>query len=220
MKNDNSNNNEEGLKRWLSIIKFIALLISFSVVLVILGIVDVKNVDELLSRCLFGYSYDIPYWSVVEIMVITGSVMVGLYAVYQSNQNLSKQLEIEQTPYVVAKGAVFITEPGANGVKYSRNCLYLKNIGRGIASNIKVSTDSENQDKAFFASSQSHVIDLGSNQEGEPWLVDDKNLKSLNEAYIFYYDQLGGEYKTKVIFELAGDRYKVMSNHQEKIKKA
>lgn len=200
--------------------KLIALLISFFVVLVILGIVDVKNVDELLSRYLFGYSYDIPYWSVVEIVVITGSVMVGLYAVYQSNQNLSKQLEIEQTPYVVAKGAIFHSTDRNNQVEYLEKCLYLKNIGRGMASNIKVSTDSENEDKPFFANNQSHIIDLGSNQEGEPWLVDDKNLTSLNEAYIFYYDQLGGKYKTTVTFEKTSDRYKVMSNHKEKIKES
>lgn len=164
---------------------------------------------------------------ILQSILLLASVIVAYFAISQGSKNLSKQLEIEQTPYIVGKGAIFTNRSPSNvQATYLQNCLYLKNIGRGMARNINVSvTDSwvVSERLPFFEGNQSNTIDLGGNQDAEPWLVHLPHLEkaevSNNDLYIYIYfsDQLDNEYKT--ILHLNKDSnigYRVMGNKLER----
>lgn len=95
-----------------------------------------------------------------------------------------------------------------------------------MAKNITVSTIENwirGKRQPLFSALESHSIDLGSNQDSEPWLIHIPNLEATPKdesgnfhIYIYYEDQLNNNYKTKLHLCRVSDRYKVMSNTVEK----
>lgn len=205
--------------------KLVPYILTLMLTILVVGLIDIVQIDNWIFQTLLNYKYDIPFWSVVEVIGVIGSVIIAFIAVNQSNENLSQQLEIEQTPYVVGKGAIFDNTASNSQVTYLQHCLYLKNIGRGMAKNITLSiVEDWVQDKRqpLFSALESHSIDLGSNQDSEPWLIHIPHLENAIKdkggnfcIYIYYEDQLGNNYKTKLHLCRVSDRYKVMSNTVE-----
>ena len=147
------------------------------------------------------------------------AVIVSLYSSHQSNKHIEKQLEIEQEPYVVILDGMYVNEPHTSRPGQVPFVLKIKNIGRGPALRVTVTTSRTDQNKAFFEASEPHSIDLSSGDEKFDWKVDENNLDVyIGESYeglhidtlltsnpvylyVYCYDQLGKIHKTKTKLE-------------------
>jgi hypothetical protein len=201
------------------------LVISLIIFFLFIVFIDLSNAEA----CLLGYSYDIPFWSFLETFVITASVVIAFITIRQSNENVSRQLKIEQTPYVVLDRNIELKSTKVFGEELIKvidpehlydGSIYLKNIGRGFAKNIEVSY-SPNKIEGLFYADQPHSIDLSQNEVSKAWRVDINILRhmltiqegrDLTFIYISYLDQLGNMYKTRIKLAIHADRYKLMGN--------
>lgn len=192
---------------------FITLILIYFLLSFIAFFIDVVfNLDQIIYLKLFKYEfYDFPYLNFLGTISTFFATAIAFYAIYESGKNLEKQLNIEQTPFVVAYGQLNKGE-----VK-----LKIKNIGRGAASNIRVSyippRIENNQyvyvESPMFKDNQPHTQDLSMNERIEDWeiwpagfvRVDEYRNKDYPQTifiYIKYLDQLKNEYITRVQFEI------------------
>lgn|GEM_PF-5524432 len=167
-------------------------------------------------------------WSIIQTLGVIASVIIAFLAIRSSNRSLEKQLDIEQTPYVVGKGMISFNSIPGDGFNYLANCIYLKNIGRGMAKNIVISLEktTHGNKTILTESNQSTTIDLGAGEEAEPWLIKiDKLLEATTDdysrvkAYIYYFDQLDNRYITELKLERTSRGFTVIFNDiVEKVK--
>jgi hypothetical protein len=139
----------------------------------------------------------------VSALISVSTTVIAVIAVVVSSRGLSKQLRIEQTPYVVIYG----------GIEEGKPVINIKNIGRGLAKNIEVFY---NKDKkgALFTSVSSHTVDLGSGEKVVGREIDRGNWKNVptrieNNSpakflYIVFHDQLGNEYVSECVLHEGG----------------
>lgn len=157
--------------------------------------------------------------ALTAIGTITTSVVAVYFGTAGSRQT-SRQLKIEQEPYVVAEKTI-------TSATWS---LQIKNIGRGPALRVTVSSSTSDKDKPLFEAAEPHSCDLASKESIDNWRLDERNLKmqlcSGNKntefevgkhynLYIHYSDQLDNRYLTKITFEylnVGGAHLKVMEN--------
>lgn len=208
--------------------------IIISSVIISLGVFDAQNLDNFLYQSLhFGplKYYDFPLWNFLTVVGTMSAVAVALYASNKSSKYVEKQLEIEQKPYVIIKEGVLLPKIGSPSDP-REYLLNLKNIGRGPAFRVTVSTSKRDKDKPLFKDvEEPHSCDLGSNDEKTGWKIDSHNLElliyekyNLNmgeinsshplDLYIFFKDQLKKEYTVETKLQMAGSGnfLKVMEN--------
>lgn len=218
----------------------------FLVILSIFGIVaflDLSNLDRYLHKevCLilglfFDTTctdfYDLPIW---EVSVSFGT-LAAVYFAYAAIEQSNRQLEVEQTPYVVMKDRIVTAGEGRLHV------VSLKNVGKGMAINLTATADPEGK-VSIIEGSNPHSIDLASGEYNNNWAIDEgqvieglkaqgKKVKSfvikeipdevdLDEGnkpdsefllYFWYEDQIGHKYKTETTIRHAGYFLKVMAN--------
>lgn len=169
--------------------------------------------------------------------------LLSVFFAYKALRQTSKQLEIEQTPYVVLKERIGTSAPD-NRIHIAQ----LKNLGKGSAFGIRLTTDPEGM-ISIIDGSNPHTIDLSSSEVNNGWaldetpaiaglrkqglkiknsiineLPDENNFKNESEKvksnfliYIWYQDQVGKKYKTETIIRHSGSFLKVMENHFFKI---
>lgn len=150
-----------------------------TLIILIVAFIDVSNLDNILyltvcsilkSSSCTGY-YDLPIWEVATSVGSIGAIYFAYLAIIQSN----KQLEIEQSPYVVMNDRI---------ITNAKNVLHnisLKNIGKGMAKSIISTADPEGK-ISIIEGSNPHSIDLGSNQPYTTWAIDEgKVIKGLNK---------------------------------------
>ncbi len=165
------------------------------------------------------------------------SALLVVYFAYRAVKQTSKQLEIEQTPYVVLSDR--ITTAGDDRL----HTISLKNIGRGSAVNITATTDPQGK-ISIIEGSNPHSINLASKDYHNGWAIDEgqliKGLKNQGKIikksiiqelpdensidkeeekykseffiYIWYNDQYGHRYETEAKIRRSGLFFKVMEN--------
>lgn len=142
-----------------------------------------------------------------------------------------RQLRIEQQPIVVIDDEIRIDE-GMGSPEFLN--LSVKNIGRGPAIDIQISTDKHNRDLPLFRSdypargylasggSKKWKIDEGNFERYFPGLIDHYLIKGSPKKddislYIYFSDQLGNNYLTEVVLGYSGEdtpiaTYKVLKH--------
>jgi hypothetical protein len=93
---------------------------------------------------------------------------VAAYMAWRAYEATSKQLQIEQEPFLVLRDNIFLEE--------EKIAMQVKNIGRGSATFIRASFDLRDP-QPLFESSQPHSINLASEEESQEWLINARNLK-------------------------------------------
>lgn len=167
------------------------------------------------------------------ILIITGlAVIFSVYYSNQSNRHVEKQLTIEQEPHVVIKDGIYTADPLTARPGQRPYAIKIKNIGRGPALRVNVSSSKTDPNKPLFEATEPHSVDLGSDDEKNDWKIDQNNLNvyvgecypGLNldtiltnnpiYLYIYCYDQLGNRHVTETKLESCNpDPYlKVMEN--------
>lgn len=161
-----------------------------------------------------------------------------LREIKQQRQQFERQLIIEQEPYVVALKGVSFDGYGSSGARSNQEylLLHLKNIGRGPAVRVTVTGSKNDPNEPLFEDiKEPHAIDLGSGDEKLDWKIDQHRLDMLIENqhhidiinlgvdkpiffFIFYSDQMGKHYRTRVKLYKSGSGnfLKVMENEIEK----
>lgn len=173
-------------------------------ILLIVGVVDITNLEESVRE-----GYDIPFWTAASTIGTIGSISIAMYAIYQNNLLLSKQLEIEQTPFVVMQ-------------LEGRDTITLKNIGRGMARRVIIFTKrcwNENHQIPFFTANSNHSYEIGQSESVENISISNAELvfekatdgSENSSIYIFFSDQLGNSYRVKVHLSKISQGFKVMA---------
>lgn len=180
--------------------------------------------DATSSSLLYGIG-TMPWEALGSIGAIF-AVVVAILAIRQSN----KHLEIEQEPYVVISDGIDVGGIDSNANSQGKRYLLLniKNVGRGPAIRVTMSTNRRNPNQAFFQSDQPHSVDLASGQEKTKWKIDQQNFKTflgingtdINrmkksiELFIHYHNQLKIEEVTcvKLDYDTSKSFFKVMEN--------
>lgn len=154
----------------------------------------------------------------IELIGAVGAIAAA-GAAWFAIRHSSKQLNIEQTPYVVLD-------------KIHRNNGYefiVKNIGRGPAINITCceSKNEKDRNNGFFSDDQPHSVNLESSGKSEPWHVDGERIDNLERhedtfsfVYIFFESQSNALYRTTAKIKRSKSsetKYTVMTNEFEKI---
>lgn len=178
------------------------------------------------------------FWN---ILVSIGTLASAFFA-YKALKQTSKQLTIEQTPYVVLKDRIVTAEPD-NRIHVAM----LKNLGKGSAFNVRLTTDPEGN-ISIIEGSNPHSIDLSSSEVNNGWALDEgQAIKGLNKQglnikksvfneipdenklkeqeknradfsiYVWYKDQMGNNYRTEAVIRHSGHFLKIMNNTFGKI---
>lgn len=175
--------------------------------------------------------YDLPIWQAAA----TFGSLAALYFAYRAIIQSSKQLEAEQTPYVVMKNHIVMVDNSTR-----MHMVMFENIGKGLAANITLTADPEGK-ISIIEGSNPHTVNLGSGQYDNGWAVDEarvieglqlqgKNIttnvisdipdensvadKNESDFYLYYWyqDQTGQKYLTKTKIRHSGNFLKVMEN--------
>ena len=178
----------------------------------------------------------------LDILVSIGTLASAFFA-FKALKQTSKQLKIEQTPYVVLKDRITTADPD-NRIHIAQ----LKNLGKGSAFNIRLTTDPQGE-ISIVDGSNPHSIDLSSSEVNNGWALDEgQAIKGLNEQginikksiineipdensinkesdkqksnfsiFIWYKDQMGSRYKTQTVVRHSGHFLKIMENIFSKI---
>jgi len=171
-------------------------------------------ISKILVYLLFNH-FD-TFLSLVSDIALVLTAIIAYKGIKNSNENLSKQLEIEQTPYVVIEGGISL-----------EGKVFLKNIGRGMALRVilLLGGDKWNENfhdpKTSIVFTDNHSKELGSNGSMEVVvnynniskafnLVIGEEPRYLDTLYIFYSDQLGNRYRNRVSLKKEGETYLVM----------
>src|SRR3989344_1651868 len=144
------------------------ILLAFS----ILVFADLSNIDSFFYKYACGLLdiifnlacpdfYDLPFW---EVTVSVGTIATAYFALAALRQS-NRQLEIEQTPYVVLKDRI---ATAANGHVHTMSLI---NIGKGMAANITAYTDPAGK-ISIIEGSNPHSIDLGAGVPNTGWALD------------------------------------------------
>lgn len=209
-----------------------------------------KNVCRVLSISFYVTCpdfYDLPFW---EVTVSVGTIATAYFAFAaikqaikeskQAAKQSNKQLEIEQTPYVVLRDRITTVTGG------HVHTMSLANIGRGMAANVTASTDPSGN-ISIIDGSNPHSIDFASGGVNSGWALDDGQfirglaqqgikiksnvladipdenglaVKDKDKAdfyvYLRYQDQIGHTYITRTKIRHSGSFLKVMENKVQK----
>lgn len=221
--------------------------------IVFLSFLDLSNLDNELHSTLCDFLnlnssitcldyYDLPIW---EVFVTFGTILTAIIALKAINQS-NKQMELEQTPYVVLKDGV-VTAPSTQKPKGKLHSVSIKNVGKGSSYNIRLTADPKGQ-ISIIEGSNPNSIDLGISESYTTWAIDeecvikgfkeqnitishsvmnelpnenDLEAKDLEKAdfkfYIWYEDNMGRRYKTTTTVRYSGLFLKIMNNKFEKI---
>lgn len=98
-------------------------------------------------------SNDPSFWQSLSVIGTFIAISIALYSISESNKRAEKQLEIEQTPYLVAYGLIEKENP----------ILCIKNIGRGMARNVQVVKIDKEKDNVLTCDEDS-TYDMGQNE--------------------------------------------------------
>jgi hypothetical protein len=176
-----------------------------------------------------------------DMGVSIGTLLAAFFA-FRAVRQTSKQLEIEQTPYIVMSDRISTAAEGR------MHTISLKNIGRGSAINVTVTSDPEGK-ISIIEGTNPHSINLSSAEPHNGWAIDESrvieglkiqgieikksisqelpdenNAKNENEIkksdffiYIWYKNQYGHRYKTEAKMRHSGPFFKVMENNFKKL---
>ncbi|MCA9378882.1 hypothetical protein KC640_00490 [Candidatus Dojkabacteria bacterium] len=173
---------------------------------------------------LFGIAFVAMVWVALQDGKIDSSeignvvsalvVLSAFVALIASNENLSRQLRIEQQPLVVVTGAIIVEEL----LSSDPPTLQIKNIGRGPALGVKFSF-AEDAITPVFEVGQPNTVDLGATEAKLDWRIQRDLLKTQlanNQnnffLYTIYTDQLGNHYRGRTRFGFEGGVLKVLQN--------
>lgn len=188
------------------------LLVAFFSILIVVTIIDLADVDKYITNAVGLSSYDIPFWSFLEIYVGTATVIVAYIAIYKSNATLEKQIRIEQTPFVTISRGIY------NGK------MEVKNIGRGMARRVIVFPNEKDWEeegrKSFHDGKEPHSFDLGAGEFASVSvnvnLLETKKGEddSVNAyCYIFFSDQLEKRYRVRAHLAPVNSDWKIMAHN-------
>lgn len=183
-----------------------SLLTNLVCILFIIGVLDIFNIDDalycfttlnfLLKPCVY---YDLPFW---EVLTAVGTISSGLFAYAALNQS-NTQLKAEQTPIIVGQ-TISKEQQGINGPYY----LEFKNIGKGTALKLSVTTDYDGRVSALVEESQNYLYYKGDGfTQGFP-ITSESVIEKSNEIilYLHYFDINYNRYKTVSKFKVVKDK--------------
>lgn len=141
-------------------------------------------------------------------------VLSAFAALRSSNDNLSRQLKVEQQPLIVVTEPIIVEELLSSAPPN----LMIKNIGRGPALGVRFSFTSDAV-MPIFEANQPNSVDLAAGEEKRDWRVQAELLKSQVAAsqdsfflYNLYTDQLGNHYHGRTRFSLENGVLKILQN--------
>lgn len=220
-----------------------------AIVILLISFLDFSNIDSVIYKftctlisppflTVCPDYYDLPIW---ETATSVGTLS-ALYFAYRAIRQSNIQLEAEQTPYVVMKSNIgMATIEGQSRM----HIVMFENIGRGLASNITLTSDPEGQ-VSIIDGTNPHSVNLGSGQFNNGWAIDEtevilglkkQGLKikssvikdipdenkvadtNLSDFHLFFWysDQVGKKYKTIAKIRHSGSFLKVMENQVVKL---
>ncbi len=180
-------------------------------------------------------------WTALEAVGTIAAFVIALWAIFQSRKHFNKQIETEQEPFILATDPMELKKERRDiANKDSDNYVEqyefkIKNVGRGPALKITGGINRNKDNAPFFADEFPHSYGLSST-EFELTRIDKFRIEEMQTEqvgkeqrrffYLFYYDQMGNKYITKVIIKkrIADAKknmpefYVVMGNNREKIK--
>jgi hypothetical protein len=151
--------------------------------------------------------YDLPIW---DVLTSFGTILAGYFA-YRALAQSNKQLQAELTPYIVSGNI------GNEG--NFRKTIQLKNIGKGVALKLYLSSDAYGKHRIQHPSLPEYqYVEFG--KEFTTLMLDEvisTKIDFLEEGegitlYFWYQDIAGNKYRTISVFRKSGQHIKNITN--------